>query len=586
MTAARRHRNLGVVPFISPPAVSVAALLAFVAAASATPAGAQSQNAVRAAAPAIPAGSAAVQAPVLRAVSFVGVRSVPVAALQTAALRAARGNARGANDTGVIADAVVQEYRRRGFSVAQVIASDVLADGTLRITVAEGVVRRVVLRGNRRTRSGTVFQTLETRPGVVYRDDIAARDRDRLARLGVFEDVTIAPVAPGEADEPLPSPAPGIAPAVTTPSVPTGPAEDTVGLVDILVRVRERRTGNIAAALGYGDRNGLVGYVDVSEDNFAGRAQRVSLQWQRFGRTVLDRDGFLREENARSAYSLSYFAPFVGSLGLALGVDVYDKNTIFQPLFGTNEDSLRNYERRRGATLRVGRALAHGLSVFASARRDQVGYDLVPLDLDPPFAELANADATVGALGLELTTDSRDAFLNASRGYFGALRYENAGSYFGGERDFNRVVLDVRAYAPLARGGNRVGRAAGNGPAVLALRVLAGSVTGRGDDAVPLPEQFFLGGYDLLRGYDLYSIRGDRMVLASAEARVPLGSGVQGALFVDAGNAFAPGARASLSNIKTGVGAGLRFLTPIGPLRLDAAYGDELKTYISLGQAY
>jgi outer membrane translocation and assembly module TamA len=119
---------------------------------------------------------------------------------------------------------------------------------------------------------------------------------------------------------------------------------------------------------------------------------------------------------------------------------------------------------------------------------------------------------------------------------------------------------------------------------VFAVRLLGGSATGGG--RVPLSEQFFLGGYELLRGYDLYSIRGDRMLLASAEARIPLSAGVQGALFADAGNAWAPGARASLSDLRAGVGIGLRFLTPIGPLRLDAAYGNELKTYVSLGQAY
>ncbi len=512
-----------------------------------------------------------------RTILFVGVRSVPVAALEEVA-RQALISASAAESVAAarraVGDAVVREYRRRGFPAAQVISIELGEIVPPRITVAEGVVRRIVVKGNRKTRTTTLLAALEIRAGDVYREDQAARDRDRLGRLGIFEDVNIAPVSPDE--EAANAEANG-ADAVDKAPPAAPAAEDTVGLIDVLVRVRERRTGNVAATLGYGDRAGLVGYVDISETNFAGRAQRVSAQWQRFGRARLDENGFLRQEDARSAYNVSFFAPFLGSSGYAFGADVYDKNTIFQPLFGSDEETLRSYERRRGATVRAGRALGRGVSLFLSARRDEVGYDAVPFYLDPPIGEILEANATVGALGIEFTTDARDTLLSTTRGYYGSLLFENAGRYFGGERAFNRAVLDLRGYAPLAR--------TASGPLVLAARLLGGSATG-GGGRVPLSEQFFLGGYELLRGYDLYSIRGDRMLLASVEARIPLSSGVQGALFTDLGNAWAPGVRANLSDLRAGVGIGLRFLTPIGPLRLDAAYGNELKTYVSLGQAY
>jgi len=64
---------------------------------------------------------------------------------------------------------------------------------------------------------------------------------------------------------------------------------------------------------------------------------------------------------------------------------------------------------------------------------------------------------------------------------------------------------------------------------------------------------------------------------------ITLNPGLQGVLFVDAGSAWGGGRS---FQPKTGVGAGVRFLTPIGPIRLDAAYGNRLQTYISLGQAY
>jgi outer membrane translocation and assembly module TamA len=102
---------------------------------------------------------------------------------------------------------------------------------------------------------------------------------------------------------------------------------------------------------------------------------------------------------------------------------------------------------------------------------------------------------------------------------------------------------------------------------------------------VPLTEQFFLGGFDLMRGYDLYSLRGASMFLQTAELRVPISESVTGAFFVDYGGASL-GRTIEGKDLKTGVGAGLRFATPFGPIRLDFALGRRLQTYVSLGQNF
>lgn len=485
----------------------------------------------------------------VRRVVLIGARSLPEAELTATVSQQIVGKAGTPEAVRAAAEAVVGVYKERGFPVARVVQTDIDPDGTLRLTIAEGTIRSIVVRGNGKTKTATIRAAMETQPGEVYRAERVAGDRDRLSRLGVFEDVLVAP----------------------EPVDPGATGEDAVGLVDVVVRVKERRTGNLAATLGYGERTGLLGYVDLSETNFAGRAQRVSVQFQRLSQARLDENqGRLVEEEARAAYRASFFAPFIGRGQTAVGIDLYDQNTVFQPLFAGSDESLRDYERRRGGTLRVGRALASGLALFASVRRDQIGYDRVPLRLNPPFARLSGADGTVGALGLELIADARDAAENPRRGYRYSLAYENASSIFGGTHRFGQTVVDARHYLPLSSAKN---------PAVLALRVLGGTSSG----TVPLPEQFWIGGYELLRGYDLYSIRGDRLLLASVEARVPLSQGVQGVLFGDFGNAWETGSSAGL---RSGVGLGLRFLSPIGPIRFDAAYGDEFKTYVSLGQAY
>jgi outer membrane protein assembly factor BamA len=555
-------------------------------------------------------------APVIRAVSITGNKALATSVVSDAAARASFGKPGDDATIRAAVLAVVQAYRDRNYSVAQVISTEVSPDGVLRLVVAEGTVRRVVVRGNSRTRTGVILNVLETKPGTVYRSDQAKDDRNRLARLGIFADVVVAPVVPGELDDSDPTkPAEEGKPATTgtappldaskgtdevnsvgtapppaipasgdkaaqaaepvVPAVPLpGTDEDVVGLVDVVVRVKEVKTGNVAATVGYTDGTGLNGFLNLTENNVGGSAQRVAVQWQRLSLVSFDRFGNQRNDGARQAFNVSFSQPALSRRSLAYGIDLYNKQTIFLPFFSRNQDTIRNYETRRGGSARIGRFVSRNAAVYLSARHDKVGYDdfsQIPNDLNAPLDLLNNANATVGALGLNLVLDGRNDADNPYSGYLNSLIVEQAGSFLGGNRNFGQVRADLRQYVALR---------SGESPPVLAMRLLGGTSYGRN---VPLPEYFFLGGFDLLRGYNLYSIYGQKMVLGSAELRAPLSEGLQGVVFVDSGSAFDSGQSFSL---KTGVGIGLRFLTPIGPIRVDVAQGSRLQTYISLGQSF
>lgn len=488
-------------------------------------------------------------APVLAAdVQVVGATVVPTAELAEAARRAL-GDARPEGEAlRKVGDAVRDVYKRRGYPLAQLVSAELQPDGVLRLTVAEGRVRNVAVLGNKKTRTSLVREALFLQPGIVYRDDTAAQDRDRLYRLGIFDDVLVSARTPEGGDE--------------------------IGFVDLVVRVKEGQTGNVAATVGYDDLTGLVGFFSLSEANAFGRAEKARVDWQRWSRLVFFDDGSVGSEAPRQAFNFTYGRPALGPRGIAFEAAIYDQNTVFLPTFSTNVETIRNYERRRGGSLRVGRRLQRIWSGFVTARRDRVGYDPIPDSLNPPVDELARASATVGAVGALLTADGRDRAENPHHGFLYQLSHEQAGSFAGGNRNFSLSQVDVRRYAPMRLTAKREATVAG--------RILAGWSGGD----VPLSEQFFLGGFDLLRGYDIFSIRGDRMVLASGEVRVPMGPGLAGVLFADYGGAWAPGVRASVSNLKAGVGVGVRFASPVGPIRFDIAYGRRVQTYISLGQAF
>lgn len=586
-------------------------------------------------------------APRIRSVEISpATRGLSTSLVTEVAARAAVGKPADAETIAAAAAAVVALYRANGLPAARVVETDITPEGILRLTVAEGTIGRILIIGNRRTRSSTILSVLSMRPGDLYRERGIRDDRDRLARLGIFSDVSLAargqgvpeaeedlaeergpeaggggrapgkigegpgaetpatgtPVAvpgkvpekdekmPGEADEPSSDPEktqgdagkePAQEPAKEEKKPPKppyivtlkDPLPEDLGLVDLVVKVEERPTVNIAATLGYADGTGALGFVDLSEMNLAGTGQRLALQWQRSAQSSVQEDGSLRAENARSAFGIAYEMPALGARSTAIGLEVYDKNTVFLPFFSGGQETIRSFERRRGGRARAGRQLGDDLAVFGLLRRDQVGYDAVPERLNPPAGDIANAAGIVAAWGVQVISDRRDTADNPSHGSLNSLIYENATSVLGGNRNFQQVRLDLRQYIPMSM--VKPG-------AVFALRLLGG--TSSGD--VPLSEQFFLGGFELLRGYDLYSIRGDRMALATAEARFPIGQGLQGVIFTDVGNAWRSADRIGAGGLRTGFGAGVRFLSPIGPIRLDAAYGNRLQTYVSLGQSF
>jgi outer membrane protein insertion porin family len=492
---------------------------------------------------------------------LMGVSALPQAELLGAAHGIAEGRVLDDALREKLAQAIEAMYQQRGYRLARVSGMETDENGVLTLSLTEGRVRDLVLRGLTRTRPGVLRAALRVKAGDLWREDLIAEDRDRLARLGIFEDIQIAPRAPGTSDD-------------KDPKAPPSAPSDELGVFDMVVRVKENTTGNVAATVGYGDGTGFVGFVDLSEANLGGSARQVSLQWQRIADSILLNDGTFLNGRPRQAFSLGIAQPALKPGSVGIQASAYNQNTVFLPFFGGVNETLRSYERRIGGRIEASRAVGKTLAGFVSLRSDRVGYERdVPPELLLGTSSLERSDAQVGAWGIGLQADGRDQLNNPRRGFLHRISLERAGGLFGGDVAFTQTRLDLRQYTAL-----------GTSPQspILALRLLGGSSAGD----TPLPEQFFLGGFDLLRGYDLFAIRGDRMLLGSAEVRFPLGEGMSGVAFGDFGNAWRPGQSVRPGNLKGGLGVGLRFASPLGPIRFDVARGDRVRTYVSLGQSF
>ncbi len=165
-----------------------------------------------------------------------------------------------------------------------------------------------------------------------------------------------------------------------------------------------------------------------------------------------------------------------------------------------------------------------------------------------------------------------------------------SGLFFDKAANYYKIAADLRRYQPL------------NNEFVLALRAKIGyMVPMEPDETTPIQERFLLGGSNSIRGYgrntigylneEGVTIGGNSMMEGSIELRYPIYKSFRGVVFMDTGNTWEDSGYYSFKDLKYSVGLGLRYSTPIGPIRLDMAtpvINDPFSFhfYITIGQAF
>ena len=170
---------------------------------------------------------------------------------------------------------------------------------------------------------------------------------------------------------------------------------------------------------------------------------------------------------------------------------------------------------------------------------------------------------------LALSRDSRDNIFEPTRGSRNSVEFAFAG--LGGDTQFYRVVAESAWFVPLPVFN-----------LVWAVRGLVGFIEGYGGQEVPIFERFFLGGATTLRGQGTREVAprdaageligGTSELLFSTELLIPIVQRFRLVLFFDAGNAYGFGTDFDPTNLRLGAGVGVRFFSPLGPLRLDLGY--------------
>lgn len=207
----------------------------------------------------------------------------------------------------------------------------------------------------------------------------------------------------------------------------------------------------------------------------------------------------------------------------------------------------------------------------------RVGYSLESRDardVDPSIVGASRQSFEIGSVFAEIVYDDRNSPLFPSEGSRYQLRFERAGDFLGGTIELSRVTAAASWHVPLPAENWTIGASYELG--------LAWALD---DNALPVQERFFNGGNDSVRSFkeaqlgpksmNAVPVGGEFRNIASVEMRFPIFRALQGAVFVDAGNVGLNVHDFGGSDLRYGLGAGLRLALPIGPLRVDFAHNPD-----------
>jgi outer membrane protein insertion porin family len=381
-------------------------------------------------------------------------------------------------------------------------------------------IGRVSVTGNTKTRDKVIRRELRLAEGDLFSSTKLERSINNLRKLDFFEDVEITPTDTEQTD-----------------------------IMNLNVKVKEKLTGSISAGGGYSSDDGLFTSGEITQRNLFGNGQYIGLK------------GYLGQNAQR--YVLSFTEPYMFDRPITGGIDLYNW--------------LREYpdftQDSTGFRLRSGYRFGNysrlsGFYTFSSALVTSVPFDA------PPIIVQQEGRLITSSITAAIERDSTDHPFLPTRGMVSMASVQWASPTLGGESNFMKAEIHHGIFIPLF--WKFVGYVRGEFGYI--------NILGADDNtSVPLYDRYFLGGINSLRGFKWatvgpydgpYIIGGTNYGLGTVELLFPVveSIGMRGVFFFDAGNAFLTMQDFNINAFRTDAGAGIRWNSPLGPLRIEWGY--------------
>jgi len=380
---------------------------------------------------------------------------------------------------------------------------------------------RITITGNTTTRDKVIRRELEVYEGEDFSGLGMKKSAANLHRLGFFEDVEI--------------------------QTKKGSAEN---LMDLTINVKEKPTGSFTMGAGYSGYEGAIGTVQVAQNNLFGTGRKLSAN--------------LRIGTKTSFYDIRFTDPRVNDTKLSLGADLFK-------WYYEYDDYTRD---SFGGALRARFPIGMDDYTRGYARYLYDDTDITDVEPDAAF-EIRDMEgkSLTSSITVGIDRDSKDRPWNTRSGSYNNVSFEYAGGPLGGDVYFNRYEVTTQWFFPYRWDTSFM------------VEGRWGWVQPREGGKLPDYQKYRLGGINTVRGYDKDSIAlidpvtgdelgGNKMMIYNFEFRFPLmqEQGITGVVFFDAGNVFAEDDTWNFNDIPMSAGVGLRWYSPLGPIRIEYGY--------------
>ena len=440
-------------------------------------------------------------------------------------------------------------YSSKGYILARVDSVTDDPDGTINVSIKEGIIDKIMIEGNEKTKDYIVARNILTEPGMIYNENLIKEDLVRLYATQAFKDVTRE----------------------------IEPSEDVPDAYDITIKIQEQRTASISVGGGLDTVTGLFGSMGISENNFRGRCERLSLTGL-VGTGVILNDSSVKDHMNIQA-ELSYFKPYYYNADTSLNTRLFFRD------FGSYQVPLA-VERRYGGEVTVAHKLKinrHANATFSVGAEnisvkegDFNGISALYNRYNIPISE--RAKQLEGGLFLSLSPallyDTRDSATVTRHGTMASLRFDENLGLNGFDKTNGKLTGMIKQYIPVAKKSS------------LSFTVKGGGAI-HGD--IPEVMAYRLGGPYTVRGFKMSGVgTGNAFIMGSAEFATPIPfldrtriaflNNLRFTVWADAGKVF----DGTISNklydrpeYAVSAGIGLKVFIPgMGPLSVD--YGIPL----------
>ena len=439
-------------------------------------------------------------------------------------------------------------YYSKGYILSKIDTIYDDPDGVLNLSITEGKINKISITGHEKTKEYVIERNIMTEPGTVYNENIIKQDLVRLYSTQAFKDVNRTIEA----------------------------SEEDPDKYDVTIELKEQRTASVSVGGGLDTATGAFGSVAISDNNFRGRNQRVSLMGI-VGSGILMSDSSIKTHMNYQA-ELSFFEPQFLNADNSLMSKIYyrDLGSYHIPLA---------IERRIGFETTLAHRLQHNprLSATLTTGIEHIhlsegdGNKISEIYRDHGFNIADRHKQLEGGLFLRIAPgfayDSRDSISNPRNGALASVRFEEAFGLDDIGKTNGRLIGMAKKYIPIAKKSSL-------------------TFTGRGGIKVhgsDMPEimAFRLGGPYTIRGYRVNGVgTGTSFVMGSAELATPLPfsdrfkinflQNLRITFWVDAGKVFDPTISSYLYNRPIHAitaGMGLKINMPgVGPLSIDYGF--------------